>query len=247
MKTGVVALHGDGAEPRQRRRRTSSLTVSNREKGKALRYKNVGAPGSVIGAGDGVQWSGTLTPARLRRGARRSTTSPATARTAATCRCRSSASAPIAGVGDDTITNFNVPTFYYGGEPYTRIGVVSNGYVVIGGGDSGDIVFIPQTFPNAARPNNVDRPVLERSQPGGVRRRDPRRRRSPTAPTTWIVVDWAGVKNFGNATTHTFEIWIRLAAGAPAPGPRARQVSTVRTAPGDGRRQRRLRRSGLRP
>ena len=23
--------------------------------------------------------------------------------------------APIAGVGDDTITNFNVPTFFYGG------------------------------------------------------------------------------------------------------------------------------------
>ncbi len=28
--------------------------------------------------------------------------------------------APIAGVGDDTITNFNVPTFYYGGEPTPR-------------------------------------------------------------------------------------------------------------------------------
>ena len=58
-------------------------------------------------------------------------------------------------MGDDTITNFNVPTFYYGGEPYTRIGVVSNGYVVIGGGDGTDLVFTPQTFPNAARPNNV--------------------------------------------------------------------------------------------
>ena len=28
--------------------------------------------------------------------------------------------APISGVGDDTITNFNVPPFYYGGEPYTQ-------------------------------------------------------------------------------------------------------------------------------
>ena len=63
--------------------------------------------------------------------------------------------APIAGVGDDTITNFNVPTFYYGGEPYTRVGVVSNGYLVLGGGDSGDIVFRPQHFPNPNRPNNV--------------------------------------------------------------------------------------------
>ena len=53
--------------------------------------------------------------------------------------------APIAGVGDDTITNFNVPPFFYGGEPYTSIGVVSNGYVVLGGGTSADIVFTPQT------------------------------------------------------------------------------------------------------
>ena len=32
-------------------------------KGKKLQYKNVGAPGSVVGAGEGVQWSGTLSPA----------------------------------------------------------------------------------------------------------------------------------------------------------------------------------------
>ena len=48
-----------------------------------------------------------------------------------------------------------MPTFYYGGEPYTSIGVVSNGYVVVGGGTAADIVFTPQHFPNAARPNNV--------------------------------------------------------------------------------------------
>jgi hypothetical protein len=34
---------------------------------------------------------------------------------------------PIGGVVDDTITNFNVPSFFYGGEAYSRIGVVSNG------------------------------------------------------------------------------------------------------------------------
>ncbi len=31
--------------------------------GKKLEYKNVGFPGSVVGAGEGVQWSGTLSPA----------------------------------------------------------------------------------------------------------------------------------------------------------------------------------------
>ena len=53
------------------------------------------------------------------------------------------------------------------------IGVVSNGYVVIGGGDGADIVFTPQTFPNPARPNNVLAPLWTRPQPGR-RRRDPR-------------------------------------------------------------------------
>ena len=39
----------------------------------------------------------------------------------------------LAGVGDDTITDFNVPTFFYAGEPYTKLGVGSNGYLVVGG------------------------------------------------------------------------------------------------------------------
>ena len=74
----------------------------------------------------------------------------------------------ISGVGDDTITNFNVPTFYYGGEPYTRIGIVSNRYIVIGGGTSSDVNFFPQTFPNAARPNNVLAPFWTDLNPAAV-------------------------------------------------------------------------------
>ena len=61
-----------------------------------------------------------------------------------------------------------MPTFYYGGEPYSRIGVVSNGYIVLGGGDSGDIVFTPQHFPNAARPNNVLAPLWSDLNPAGA-------------------------------------------------------------------------------
>ena len=29
---------------------------------------------------------------------------------------------------------------------------------------------------------------------------------------SWIVVDWAAVKNFSNATTHSFEIWLQRPA-----------------------------------
>ena len=45
---------------------------------------------------------------------------------------------PVGGVGDDTITNFNVPAFTYAGQTYTSIGFSSNGYAVIGGATGAD-------------------------------------------------------------------------------------------------------------
>lgn len=66
---------------------------------------------------------------------------------------------PIGGVGDETISNFTLPgSFRYGGELYSRLGVVSNGYVVAGGGTNADVSFINQFLPDPARPNNVIAP-----------------------------------------------------------------------------------------
>jgi len=184
----------------------ATLKVEQREKGKALRYKNVGAPGTVIGNGDGVQWSGPLSAAL------------APAITSISNDGIFNAYLPLAGfggnlvipAGDDTITNVNVPTFYFGGEPYSSIGVVSNGYVVIGGGTSADIVFNPQTFPVPARPNNVLAGVwsdLDPSAAGTIRVNV-----LTDGDADYLIVDYAGVKNFGNATTHTFEMWARTSA-----------------------------------
>ena len=51
------------------------------------------------------------------------------------------------------------------------------------------------------------------------------------------MVDWGGVKNFSNATTHSFELWIRLSARRLGTGPASEEITT-RTArtylPGDG-------------
>ena len=58
-------------------------------------------------------------------------------------------------MGDDTITNFNVPPFLYGGEVYARVGFASNGYVVVGGGSGPDVSINNQDFPNPTRPNNM--------------------------------------------------------------------------------------------
>ena len=65
------------------------------------------------------QWSGTLTPA-VPPQVTGLTDAPADRLTAATCALALLGVGPVAGVGDDTITNFNVPTFFYGGEPYTQ-------------------------------------------------------------------------------------------------------------------------------
>src|SRR6202008_1615280 len=65
---------------------------------------------------------------------------------------------PIAGTGDETISNFTVPSFRFGSETYDVLGLVSDGYAVIGGGDSSDVTFSPQDLPDPSRPNNLVAP-----------------------------------------------------------------------------------------
>ena len=101
-------------------------------------------------------------------GRRRSRRHRRRARPAATCRCRCFGIAPIAGVGDDTITNFNVPTFYYGGEPYTRDRRRLERLRRDRRRHAADIVLHPQTFPNPARPNNVVAPFWTDLNPAGA-------------------------------------------------------------------------------
>lgn len=115
---------------------------------------------------------------------------------------------PIAGVGDETITNFTVPAFQYAGETYTRIGVASDGYLVVGGGTAADIQFVNQKLPNPARPNNVIAPFWSDLNPGAggailiAALTD--------GPNSWIVVDYEGVKEFTTPMTDTFEVWIGI-------------------------------------
>jgi subtilisin family serine protease len=175
-----------------------------------LRMSSVGgSPGVVRTLTGGARWSGTLSPsvppqiASITAGG-----SPAGYLPLALFGIT-----PIGGVGDDTITNFTTPTFFYGGESYSSLGVVSNGYLVLGGGAAADIVFTPQVFPNPARPNNVVAPFWSDLNPaaaGAIRIGT-----LTDGVSTWIVVDWAGVRNFSNPTTHSFEVWLKTGT-APA-------------------------------
>jgi subtilisin family serine protease len=213
------------------------LTVSPQVNGSGLQYLNIAPPATSIGPANGVHWSGTLAEAVPPQVDSITVAPHAQTPDGGYLDLSLLGVGNVAGVGDDTISNFNVPGFFYGGESYTRIGVVSNGYIVVGGGDSGDIVFAPQHFPVPARPNNVLALLWTDLNPagaGGIRVA----LLNDGAGTSWIVVDWAGVKNFGNATTHSFEAWIRVASGAPGTGPDSEQITYSYgpnlTFPGDG-------------
>ena len=114
---------------------------------------------------------------------------------------------PVSGVTDDSVTNFNVPAFTYAGNTYSRLGVGSNGYLVVGGASgSADIQFLNQHFPDPTRPNNVLSPFWTDFNPpaGG----EIRVGTLSDGSDTWIVVDWAAIKEFSTARLDTFEVWI---------------------------------------
>jgi subtilisin family serine protease len=115
--------------------------------------------------------------------------------------------APIGGVGDETIVNFNVDPFLYGAETYTRIGMVSNGYAVVGGGTSADVNYIPQTFPDPARPNNVLAPYWTDLNPaaGGALRAT----YLSDGTRWWLVLDWENVPIWTTGEPRSFQIWIQ--------------------------------------
>jgi hypothetical protein len=116
--------------------------------------------------------------------------------------------APLAGAGDETAANFNVDPFTFGGQTYTRIGMVSNGYAVIGGTNgTADVQFINQVLPNATRPNNVLAPFwtdLDLTAGGAMRAGE-----LSDGTNTWLVLEWEDAREFSSANTASFQIWIR--------------------------------------
>ncbi|WP_159899493.1 S8 family serine peptidase [Ornithinibacter aureus] len=170
---------------------------------------SVSAP--ATGTSSGFTWSGTLTPALP----------PTITSVAAIPAGQTPAGgylplsafgiAPISGMGDESIVNFNVPSFSYGSEVYTRIGVVSNGYVVIGGGTAADVDYVAAPIPSTNRPNNIVAPFWSDLNPGAS---GAVRIGSLTdGTTTWLVVDYAAVPTYSQGLANTFQVWIETGAG----------------------------------
>ncbi len=116
----------------------------------------------------------------------------------------------ITGMGDETIANFNVPAFSYGSQTYTRVGVVSNGYVVVGGGNAGDVDYVPQPIPSTTRPNNIVAPNwsdLNPAEGGSIRIGV-----LGDGTDSWLVVDYEKVVYWGTTIENSFQTWFQLGA-----------------------------------
>ncbi len=183
----------------------ATIQVQGPTSSRDLRIENVSAPATK--AGNGALWSGTLSAAFAPTV---DAIVPSTDSPAGFLPLSLFGVAPIGGVGDETIANFNVPAFKFGTETYTRIGLVANGYAVVGGGSSADVLFDPSPFPNVARPNNVLAPFWTDLNPaaGGALRIAI----LTEGVTTWLVAEWAGVPTFGTSQLQSFQIWIQLGA-----------------------------------
>ncbi|HEU4571981.1 MAG TPA: hypothetical protein VFR93_04795, partial [Candidatus Limnocylindrales bacterium] len=116
-------------------------------------------------------------------------------------------------IGDEAIVNFNVPAYVFNGRTYSQLGIVSNGYLVVGGGDASDVRFESPGIPNASRPNNVLAPFWADLDGGagavpGAGYRITVLTAGPGA--SWIVVQW-DEPVFGNPTIkESFQVWLGI-------------------------------------
>jgi subtilisin family serine protease len=114
---------------------------------------------------------------------------------------------PIA-IGDEEILNFSVPSFSYNGKDYARIGVDSNGYIVVGGGTAEDNNCCALTqIPDTARPNNILAPFwtdLDGTGAEGIFAAT-----LTDGVNTWLVIEWR-VNVFGTTDDNHFQTWIGL-------------------------------------
>jgi subtilisin family serine protease len=116
-------------------------------------------------------------------------------------------------IGDEQIVNFNVPSYVYDGQSYSKLGIASDGYLVVGGGDGNDIKATPPNIPNPARPNNVLAPFWNDLDggAGAIAGQGYRIGLLSAGTQRWIVVQW-NEHPFGQSTStvETFQVWIGL-------------------------------------
>ena len=110
---------------------------------------------------------------------------------------------------DEGIATYVVPSFVYAGEVYDRISIVSNGYLIVGGGTGSDVDYVNQSLPDANPPNNVLAPFWTDLNPeagGHVLINF-----LGDGTNSWMVIEYNQVPNFSNAAeVNTFQVWIGI-------------------------------------
>jgi uncharacterized repeat protein (TIGR01451 family) len=163
-------------------------------------------PGSVVGAvpdGNGIVFNGVLDPAE-----------PPAPEVIDGTGTSPVGYLPLAGFGsnlvisgtDESIANVNVPPFVYAGETYSQIGMVSNGYAVVGGGTGADVDFINTDLPDPTQPNNVLAPYWTDLNPSSGGRMLVNVLGDGT--NSWLVLEWENVSHWSGDGAGTFQIWI---------------------------------------
>ena len=109
---------------------------------------------------------------------------------------------------DESISNVNVPSFVYAGETYSQVGVVSNGYIVVGGGVGADVNYVNQPIPSVGVPENVLAPFWTDLNPGAGGRMLVNV--LGNGVNSWIVVEWEAVPTWGDGELNTFQVWIGI-------------------------------------
>ncbi len=114
---------------------------------------------------------------------------------------------PVGSVADDELINFDIPSdVQFGGTAYARIGMVSNGYLVMGGGDSSDVAVLNQVFPDTAVPNNVLAPFWTNLNPEAGGNLYAAQITDPYG-VQWMVFEWEAVPNATTGELNTFQVW----------------------------------------
>ena len=118
-------------------------------------------------------------------------------------------------LGDEDAFNVTVPPFVYGESTSSRIGLVSNGYAVVGGATVDDVTYAPQDLPDTGRPNDVLAPYwtdLDDSEgPGDSPAPGVAVATFTDAETdlVYLIAEWR-TDLYGTDERRTFELWIGL-------------------------------------
>ena len=112
---------------------------------------------------------------------------------------------PVA-IGDEQAIDVTVPAFVYGGATFTRLGVVSNGYLVPGGTSGpGDVTPVP-ALGSPTAPNGVLAPYW--ADLTGVGAQGVRLQVVTVGDVSWIVVEWSVVAK-ATGEPRAFQVWLR--------------------------------------